>query len=110
MPTIGDTTVERFTYTGITMEQWKELKQRLFARFKFPMKEDIGKVEYGQSTYDWQRGIFEWEFRVDHNQKPEIGVLEFGIRRRPFDNYPTNLEEEISEFARGNKIKCVKVG
>lgn len=98
MPAIGDTSIQRFKYEGITLDQWKQLKKKLMADFKFQLSADIGKVEYGERTYEWQTGVFEWEFRIDHNSKPEIGILEFGIRRRAFDCGPTNLEVLIKKF------------
>lgn len=105
MPTIGDTSIERFKYEGITLEQWKELKAILARRFKFALKEDIGKHEYGSSVYEWQQGVFEWEFRIDHNKKPELGVLEFGIRRRPFDAPETNLELAVKDWYKSTEVK-----
>lgn len=98
MPKIGDSSIQRFKYEGVTVEQWKALKQKLANDFKFPVKEDIGKHEFGSTVAEWQTGVFEWEYRIDHNAKPEIGVLEFGIRRRPFDPPQTNVEIAIAKF------------
>lgn len=96
MPKIGDSSIERFKYEKVTLDQWKALKHKLANEFKFAMASDIGRVEYGERAYEWQTGIFEWEFRIDHNAKPEIGVFEFGIRRRPFDCGATNVEKCIA--------------
>ncbi len=66
MPTIGDTSIERFKYEGITLEQWKELKAILARRFKFALKEDIGDLKEAIKTLADRIDRVSWGSGAEH--------------------------------------------
>ena len=92
-------------YENVTVERWKELKELLLKTFRLPIQQNQSKVQWGSTDYDWDTGVFEWDFHQNDNPtgdaKLETYYLEIRIKRRLADPPQLAVESEIAAFFRG---------
>jgi hypothetical protein len=95
-------------YDNVTLGQWAELKALILTTFRMQMQENQSKVQWGTSTYDWDQGVFEWDFHQNDNPNPDkipnTYYLEIRIKRRPADPPKLAIEEVIFMYFRKRDI------
>jgi hypothetical protein len=85
-------------YEHISMEAWRKLKAELFRTYKLEIRQNQDKIQWGSNANPWDTGVFEWDYKITPDSKPEEGTLELRIKRRAADPARLAIEATISDM------------